>query len=129
MAFTLDGARNADVQAGFQKGRGTQDVIGIIHWLPEWSKEFQRKVSLCFIDHSKAFDWVDHEKLWAALEEKGLSTCLSWCVTCIVDKKPLPGHNMERLNDFPWAKVSDKCAFYLPVCLICMQNISHEKLG
>ena len=59
------------IQTGFGKGRGTWDLIAIIHWLMECSKEFQ-KVSLCFIDFSEAFHCMDREELWAALKEMGV---------------------------------------------------------
>ena len=49
-----------DVQAGFRKGRGTRDQIANIHWIMEKAREFQKNIYLCFIDHAKAFDSVDH---------------------------------------------------------------------
>ena len=60
----------ADVQAGFRKGRGTRDQIAIIHWIIEKDREFQKNIYFCFIDYTKAFDCVDHNKLWKIL--KGL---------------------------------------------------------
>lgn len=79
------------VQAGFGKGRDTQYLTANSCWTLEHSIEFQKKVSLCFADYSKAFDWVDYEKLWVVLREKGRghSTWLSWYINCIVDRKPL----------------------------------------
>ena len=68
-----------DVQAGFRKGRGTSDQIANIHWIIEKAREFQKNICLCFIGYAKAFDWVDHEKLWKALKEMGIAdhlTCL-----------------------------------------------------
>ena len=53
-----------DVQAGFRKGRGTRDQIANIHWITEKAKEFQKNIYFCFIDYAKAFDCVDHKKLW-----------------------------------------------------------------
>ena len=53
-----------DVQAGFRKGRGTRDQIANIHWIMEKAKEFQKSINFCFIDYGKAFDGVDHNKLW-----------------------------------------------------------------
>ena len=53
-----------DVQAGFRKGRGTRDQIANIHWIMEKAKEFQKNIYFCFIDYAKAFDCVDHHKLW-----------------------------------------------------------------
>ena len=53
-----------DVQAGFRKGRGTRDQIANIHWITEKARGFQKKIYFCFIDYAKAFDCVDHNKLW-----------------------------------------------------------------
>ena len=60
-----------DVQAGFRKGRGTRDQIVNIHWIMEKAREFQKNI-YCFIDYAKAFDCVDHNKLWKILKEMGL---------------------------------------------------------
>ena len=68
-----------DVQAGFRKGRGTRDQIANICWIMEKAKEFQRNIYFCFIDYDKAFDCVDHNKLWKILKEMGIAghlTCL-----------------------------------------------------
>ena len=61
-----------DVQAGFRKGRGTRDQIANIHWIIEKSREFQKNIYFCFIDYAKAFDCVDHNKLWKILKEVGI---------------------------------------------------------
>ena len=53
-----------DVQAGFRKGRGTRDQIANIHWAIKKAKKFRKNIYFCFIDYSKAFDCVDHNKLW-----------------------------------------------------------------
>ena len=60
-----------DVQAGFRKGRGTRDQIANIRWIIKKAREFQKK-SICFIDYAKAFDCVDHNKLWKILKEMGI---------------------------------------------------------
>ena len=68
-----------DVQAGFRKGRGTRDQIPNIHWIMEKAREFQKNIYFCFIDYAKAFDYVDHNKLWKILKEMGIPdhlTCL-----------------------------------------------------
>ena len=68
-----------DVQAGFRKGRGTRDRIANIHWIMEKAREFQKNIYFCFIDYAKAFDCVDHNKLWKILKEMGVPdnlTCL-----------------------------------------------------
>ena len=69
----------SDVQAGFREGRGTRDEIASIHWIMEKAREFQKNVYFCFLDYAKAFDCVDHNKLWKILQEMGTPehlTCL-----------------------------------------------------
>ena len=61
-----------DVQAGFRKGRGTRDQIANIHWIMEKAREFQKNIYFCFLDYAKAFDSVDHNKLWKILKGMGI---------------------------------------------------------
>ena len=68
-----------DVQAGLRKGWGTRDQIANIFWIIKKAKEFQKNIYFCFIDYTKAFDCVDHNKLWKILKEIGIPdhlTCL-----------------------------------------------------
>ena len=68
-----------DVQVGFRKGRGTGDQIVNIHWIIEKAGEFQKNIYFCFIDYAKAFDCMDHNKLWKIHQEMGIPdhlTCL-----------------------------------------------------
>ena len=68
-----------DVQVGFRKGIGTRDQIANIRWIIEKAREFQKNIYFCFIDYAKAFDCVDHNKLWKILQEMRISdhlTCL-----------------------------------------------------
>ena len=68
-----------DVQAGFRKGRGTRNQIANIGWIVKKAREFQKNIYFCFIDYAKAFDCVDHNKLWKILKEMGIPdhlTCL-----------------------------------------------------
>ena len=68
-----------DVQAGFRKGRRTRDQIANIHWITKSTREFQKNIRFCFTDYAKAFDCVDHNKLWKILKEMGTPdhlTCL-----------------------------------------------------
>ena len=68
-----------DVQAGFRKGKGTRDQIANICWIMEKARGFQKNIYFCFIDYTKAFDCVDHNKLWKFLKEMGIPdhlTCL-----------------------------------------------------
>ena len=62
------------VQAGFRKGRGPRDQIANIRWIMEKAREFKKNIYFCFIDYAKAFDCVDHNKLWKLLKEKGMAT-------------------------------------------------------
>ena len=68
-----------DVQAGFRKDRGTRDQIANIRWIMEKAREFQKNIYFSFIDYAKAFDYVDHNKLWKILQAMGIPdhlTCL-----------------------------------------------------
>ena len=69
----------SDVQAGFRKGRGTRDQIANIHWITGKARECQKNIYFCFTDYTKAFDCVNHNKLWKILKEMGIRdhlTCL-----------------------------------------------------
>ena len=61
-----------DVQAGFRKGRGTRDQSANIRWITDKTREFQKNIYFCFIDYAKAFECVDHNKLWEILKEMGI---------------------------------------------------------
>ena len=68
-----------DDQLGFRKGRGTKDQIANILWIIKKEREFQKSIYFCFIDYTKAFNCVDHNKLWKILQEMGIPdrlTCL-----------------------------------------------------
>ena len=71
-----------DVQAGFRKGRGTRDQIANIQWIIKKAREFQKNIYFCFIDYAKAFDCVDHNKLWKILKDMGIPEHL----TCLLSK-------------------------------------------
>ena len=69
----------SDAQAGFRKGRGTRVQIANISWIIKKAREFQKNIYFCFIDYAKAFDCVDHNKLWKILKQMGIPhhlTCL-----------------------------------------------------
>ena len=67
-----------DIQAGFRKGRGTRDQIANSRWIIDKAREFQKNICFCFIDHAKAFDCVDHNKLWKILKEMGIADHLTY---------------------------------------------------
>ena len=80
-----------DVQAGFRKGIGTRDQIANICWIMEKAREFQKNIDFCFIDYAKAFDCVDHNKLWKILKEMEYQTTwpASWETYMLVRKQQL----------------------------------------
>ena len=85
-----------DVQAGFRKSRGTRDQIASIHWIIKKAKEFQKNI--CFIDYAKAFDHVDHNKLWKILKEIGIPghlTCLLRDVSAGQQETVRTGHGTK----------------------------------
>ena len=80
-----------DVQDGFRKGRGTRGPIANICWIMEKAREFQKNIYFCFIDYTKAFDCMDHNKLWKILKEMGIPDHLtsSWETYMQVRKQQL----------------------------------------
>ena len=84
-----------DVQAGFRKGRGTRDQIASTLWITEKAREFQKNIYFCFTDYVKAFDCVDHKKLWKILKEMGIPdhlTCLLRNLYAGQKAKVIPEH-------------------------------------
>ena len=86
-----------DDQAGFRKGRGTRDQIVNIFWIMEKAREFQKNIYFCFIDYAKAFDCMDHKKLWKILQEMGIPDHrpASW-ETCMQVRKQQLELDMEQ---------------------------------
>ena len=82
-----------DVQVGFRKGRGARNQIANIHWIIEKAREFQKTIYFCFIDYDKAFDCMDHNKLWKILKEMGIPDHL----TCLL-KNPYTGQEATVRN-------------------------------
>ena len=115
-----------DVQAGFRKGRGTRDQIANICWIIEKAREFQRNFYFCFIDYTKAFDCVDHNKLWKILREMGIPdhlTCLLRNLTLQVRKQQLE-LDMEQQTGSKWEKEYVKVVYCHPAYLTSMQSTS-----
>ena len=85
------------VQAGLRRGRGTRDQIANIRWIMEKAREFQKNLYFCFIDYAKAFDCVDHNKLWKILREMEHQTTwpASW-ETCMQVRKQQLEQDMEQ---------------------------------
>ena len=87
-----------DVQAGFRKGRGTRDQIANIRWIREKAKEFQKNIYFCCIDYAKAFECVDHNKLWKILQKMEIPehlTCLPRNLYAGQEAKVRTGHGKQ----------------------------------
>ena len=118
---------NFDIQAGFRKGRGTRDQIANIHWIIEKAWEFQKNVYFWSIDYAKAFDCVDHNKLWRILID-GTTWPASW-ETCMQVRKQQLELAMEQQTDSKQKKEYIKAIYCHPDYLTYMQSTSWEMLG
>ena len=90
-----------DVQAGFRKGRGTRDQIGNISWIIKKARELQENIYFCLIDYAKAFDCVDHKKLWKILKKMGIPdhlTCLLRNLYAGQEATIRTGHGTDRFQ-------------------------------
>ena len=114
-----------DVQAGFRKGRGTRDQIANIRWIMEKAREFQKNISFCFIDYAKAFDCVDHKKLWKILTEMGIPDHLNCLLRiCMQVRKQQLELDMEQQTGSKQEKEYIKAVYCHPVYLTSMQSTS-----
>ena len=114
-----------DVQAEFTKGRGTRDQIANSHWLISKAREFQKNIYIWFIAYAKAFDCVDHNKLWKILQEMGildLLTCLLGNLYAGQEATVRTGH--ETQTGFKSGKENVKAVYCHPAYLTYMQNTS-----
>ena len=127
-----------DVHAGFRRGRGTRDQIATIHWVIEKAREFQKNIYFCFIDNAKAFDCVDHNKLWKILQEMGIpdgniTFSASWEICMQVKKQQnRTWNNRTRHGTADWTKLGKpyvKAVYCHPTYLTYMQSTSWETLG
>ena len=118
------------IQAGFRKGRGTRDQIANIWWIIEKAREFQKDIYFCFIDCAKAFDCVDHNKLWKILKEMWIPdhlTHLLWNLYAGQEATVRTGHG--KTDWFQVEKEYVKAMYCHPAYLTYMQNTSWEMLG
>ena len=118
-----------DVQAGFRKGRGTRDQIANILWIMEKAREFQKNIYFCFLDYAKAFDCVDHNKLWTILKEMGIPDHLTCLLRNLYAGQEQLELDMEQQTGSKEEKEYIKAVYCHPVYLTYMQNISWEILG
>ena len=135
----------ADVQAAFRKGRGTGDQIANIRWTIEKAREFQKNIYFCFIDYAKAFDSVDHNKLWKILKEIEIPDQLSQYQTnshisqettlpvsweiCMQVKKQQLEQDVEQQTGSKSGKEYVKAVYHHPAYLTYMQSTSCEMPG
>ena len=119
-----------DVQAGFRKGRGTRDQIANIHWIMETARDFQKNIYFCVIDYAKAFDCVDHNKLWKFFKRWEYQTTwpASWETYMQVRKQQLE-LDMEQQTGSKQEKEYVKAVYCHPAYLAYMQGTSYEMLG
>ena len=89
-----------DVQAGFSKGRGTRNQIANICWIIEKAREFQKNTYFCFIDYAKAFDCVNHEKLWKILKEMGIPDHLTCFLRNLYEGQEATGRTGHGTTDW-----------------------------
>ena len=114
-----------DVQAGFRKGRGTRDQIANLCWIVKKARKFQRNIYFCFIDYAKAFDCVDHNKLWKILKEMGIPDYL----TCLLrnlykGQEATVNWTWEKQTGSKSEKVYIKAVYCHPAYLTFMQSTS-----
>jgi len=119
-----------DIQAGFRRGRGTRDQIANISWIIGKAREFQKNIYFCFIDYTKAFDCVDHNKLWKILKEMGIRdhlTCLLWNLYACLEATVRTRHGITD-----WFKIGKgvcQSCVLSPCLFSCMQSTSCELPG
>ena len=114
-----------DVQAWFRKGRGTRDPVANIHWIIKKAREFQKSIYFCFIDYAKAFDCVDHNKLWKILKDKEYQTTwpASWEICMQVEKQHLEPDIKQQIGS-KLEKNYFKAVYCHPAYLTSMQSTS-----
>ena len=119
-----------DIQAGFRKGRGTRDQIANIYLLIEEARNFQKSIYFCFTDYTKAFDCVDHNKLWKSLKEMRIPDHL----TCLLRNLYVGQEATVRTECgttifSKFGKEYIKIVYCHPAYLTYMQSTSYEMLG
>ena len=118
-----------DVQAVFRKGRRTRDQIANIRWIVKKAREFQKHIHLCFIDYAKAFDCVDHNKLWKILKQMGISDHLTCLLRNLYAGQEATEPDMEQKTGSNLGKEYIKAVYCYPAYLTYMQSSSSEMLG
>ena len=121
---------NQNFQAGFRKSRGTSDQTVNIHQIIRKAREFQKNIYFCFIDYAKAFDCMDHNKLWKSLQEMGIPDRLPCFLRYVVQvKKQQLELDMEQQTGSKLGKEYVKAVYCHPAYLTYIQSTSCEMLG
>ena len=115
-----------DIQAGFRKGRGTRNQIANIRWIIEKMKEFQKNIYFGFIDYAKAFDCVDHNKLWNILKEMGTPDHLTCLLRNLYTSQEATEPDMEQGTGSKLGKEYIKAVYCHLAYLTYMQSTSRE---
>ena len=118
-----------DVQADFRKCRGTRDQISNIHWIIQKAREFQKSIYFCFIDHAKAFDCVDQNRLWKILQEMGIPDHLTCLLRNLHAGEEDTELDMEQQTGSKLGKQYVKAVYCHPAYLTYMQSTSCKMLG
>ena len=113
-----------DVQAGFRKGRGTRAQIANIHWIIEKAREFQKIIYFCFIDYAKAFDCVDHNKVWKILKYMGVPDHLTCLLRNLYAGQEATQPDMEQQTGSKLEKEYIKAVYCHPAYLTYVQSTS-----
>ena len=115
-----------DVQAGFRKGRGTRDQIANIHWIIEKAREFQKTIYFCFIDYARAFDCVDHNKLWKILKEMEVPDRLTYLLRNLYTGQEATVRTGRRIL-VPNRERSSSRLYIVTLLIWLLCRVHHEK--
>ena len=108
-----------------EKGRGTRDQIAKFHWIIEKAREFQKNIYFCFIDYAKAFDCVDHDKLWKILKEMGIPDHLTYLLRNLhAGQETTLRTGLGKLTGSKQEKIYVKTVYCHPAYLTSMQSTS-----
>ena len=115
------------VQASFRKGRGTRDQIADISWIIKKARGFQKDIYFCFIDYAKAFDCVDHNKMWEILKEMGIADHLTCLLRNLYAGQEATVRNGHGTTD--WFQIGKRLCqgCILSPCLFKLCRVYHEK--
>ena len=125
------------IQDGFRKGRGTKDQIANIRWIIKKAREFQKNIYFCFIDYAKAFDCVDHNKLWKILKEMGIPDQLTWLLRNVyAGQETTVGTGHETIDLFQISKgvcqgcILSPCLFnFCAECIMWNARLGEAQAG